>query len=92
MRRAGNELLLLGGAGQRFHPGAHPHAGLPRGDGAGALEDRRRRREATEALLRLLATGEIKPVISARLPLSEAARAHTLIESGQVLGKLVLKP
>jgi NADPH2:quinone reductase len=55
-------------------------------------QDRRRRREATEALLRLLATGEIKPVISARLPLSEAARAHTLIESGQVLGKLVLKP
>jgi NADPH:quinone reductase len=55
-------------------------------------QDRRRRHEATEALLRLLATGEIKPVISARLPLSEAARAHTLIESGQVLGKLVLKP
>lgn len=55
-------------------------------------QDRRRRREATEALLRLLAMGKIKPVISARLPLAEAARAHALIESGKLLGKLVLKP
>jgi NADPH2:quinone reductase len=54
--------------------------------------DRRRRREATAELLDLLAAGRIKPVISARLPLAEAARAHTLIESGKVLGKLVLKP
>jgi NADPH2:quinone reductase len=55
-------------------------------------QDRRRRREATEELLRLLAAGKIKPLISVRLPLAEAARAHALIESGQVLGKLVLKP
>ena len=55
-------------------------------------QDRRRRREATEELLRLLSAGKIKPMISARLPLAEAARAHALIESGQVLGKLVLKP
>jgi NADPH2:quinone reductase len=54
--------------------------------------DRRRRRKATEELLRLLGAGKIKPLISARLPLAEAARAHALIESGQVLGKLVLKP
>ncbi len=54
--------------------------------------DRPRRREATEKLLRFLAANQIKPVISVRLPLSEAARAHALIESGQVLGKLVLKP
>jgi NADPH2:quinone reductase len=55
-------------------------------------QDRRRRREATEELLRLLAAGKIRPAISTRLPLAEAARAHTLIESGQVQGKLVLKP
>lgn len=55
-------------------------------------QDRRRRREATEELIRLLAAGKIKPLISARLPLAEAARAHALIESGQVLGKLILKP
>lgn len=55
-------------------------------------QDRRRRREATEELLRLLAAGKIRPAISTRLPLAEAARAHALIESGQVQGKLVLKP
>jgi NADPH2:quinone reductase len=55
-------------------------------------QDRRRRREATEELLRLLASGKIKPLISVRLPLAEAARAHEMIESGRVLGKLVLKP
>jgi len=54
--------------------------------------DQDRRREATEDLLRLLAAGKIKPPISARLPLAEASRAHALIESGQVLGKLILKP
>ncbi len=55
-------------------------------------QDRQRRRKATDELLRLLTAGEIKPVIWARLPLAEAARAHALIESGKVLGKLVLKP
>ena len=55
-------------------------------------QDRRRRREATEELLRLLAAGKIRPAISTRLPLAEAARAHALIESGAVQGKLVLKP
>ena len=55
-------------------------------------QDRPRRREATKDLLRLLGAGKIKPVISARLPLAEAARAHALIENGQVLGKLILKP
>ena len=54
--------------------------------------DRQRRRKATEELLRLLAAGKIKPAIWARLPLADAARAHALIESGKVLGKLVLKP
>jgi len=54
--------------------------------------DRTRRREATGKLLRLFAAGKIKPVISVRLPLAEAARAHGMIEKGQVLGKLVLKP
>ena len=55
-------------------------------------QDRPRRRKATEALLRLLAGDKIKPMISVRLPLAEASRAHELIESGQVKGKLILKP
>jgi NADPH:quinone reductase len=55
-------------------------------------EDRRARRGATEELIRLLSSGKIEPRIHKRLPLSQAAEAHALIEKGQVLGKLVLKP
>jgi NADPH:quinone reductase len=55
-------------------------------------DDRERRRAATAKLIDLLAAGGIDPVISLRLPLAEAARAHALMEKGQILGKLVLKP
>lgn len=55
-------------------------------------KDRKRRREATKELINLLAAGKIKPEIAERLPLAEAARAHTMIESGVVKGKLILKP
>ena len=50
------------------------------------------RRNATVALLDMLRDGTIRPAIHARLPLGEAARAHALLESGAVLGKLLLKP
>ena len=43
-------------------------------------------------LFQHLADKKIKPHIHERIPLSEAARAHELLESGQVLGKLILKP
>ncbi len=43
-------------------------------------------------LFKHLADKKIKPHIHERIPLSEAARAHELLESGQVLGKLILKP
>lgn len=33
-----------------------------------------------------------RPAIQERIPLAEAARAHALLESGKVLGKLVLEP
>ena len=36
--------------------------------------------------------GRVKPVIHSVLPLSQARRAHELLEEGQVFGKLVLKP
>ena len=39
-----------------------------------------------------LAAGRINPLIYDRLPLAEAARAHELLESGTVIGKLLLKP
>jgi NADPH:quinone reductase len=54
--------------------------------------DRDARRRATSALLDLLAKGAIRPAIHARLPLAEAGRAQALLESGKVLGKLLLKP
>jgi NADPH:quinone reductase-like Zn-dependent oxidoreductase len=42
------------------------------------------------ALFGLLGEGKIKPVIAARFPLLEAAKANELLESGQVVGNIVL--
>lgn len=39
-----------------------------------------------------LAAGEISPRIHATMPLAEAARAHQLLEGGNVTGKVVLVP
>src|SRR5262249_40608843 len=50
------------------------------------------RAAATTTLLGHLAAGRIKPLIHARLPLAEAGRAQALLESGEVIGKLLLKP
>ena len=47
----------------------------------------------TEELLELanyLATGKINPLVHERIPLAEAARAHQILESGAVTGKIVL--
>jgi NADPH:quinone reductase-like Zn-dependent oxidoreductase len=41
-------------------------------------------------LFDLLGTGKLKPRISAKFPLLEAAQANELLESGQVSGKIVL--
>jgi len=54
--------------------------------------DAESRRGATDELLRLLGNGTIRPPIQERVPLAQAARAQALLESGRVLGKLVLKP
>jgi NADPH2:quinone reductase len=50
------------------------------------------RRAGMRALIEMLAAGKLNPRIHARLPLAEAARAHEMLESGVVLGKLLLKP
>lgn len=58
-----------------------------------SFDERSDIREATmEALLAYLADGKLHPLIYERLPLAEARRAHELLESGKVIGKLVLKP
>lgn len=50
------------------------------------------RRAGMRALIDMLAAGKLHPRIYARLPLSEAVRAHEMLESGAVIGKLVLLP
>lgn len=42
------------------------------------------------ALFKLLAEGKIDPVIAGRFPILEAAKANALLESGQVIGNIVL--
>jgi hypothetical protein len=42
------------------------------------------------ALFRLLEEGKIKPVIAKKFPILEAAQANALLESGQVIGNVVL--
>jgi NADPH:quinone reductase len=49
-------------------------------------------REDFLALLELLAADKIHPVVAERLPLSEAGRAHELLEQSASVGKLVLVP
>jgi NADPH:quinone reductase-like Zn-dependent oxidoreductase len=41
-------------------------------------------------LLGLLAEKKLRPIVGARLPLTEAARAHQMLESAAVIGKIVL--
>jgi len=41
-------------------------------------------------LFRMLEEGQIKPVIAAKFPLLEAAEANKLLESGQIIGNIVL--
>jgi NADPH:quinone reductase-like Zn-dependent oxidoreductase len=47
-------------------------------------------RETLVELLDALAAGRIKPVVAERIPLTEAARAHELLERGGYAGKVVL--
>jgi len=49
-------------------------------------------REDFRALLELLREDKIHPVVAERLPLSEARRAHEMLESSAAKGKLVLVP
>jgi NADPH:quinone reductase-like Zn-dependent oxidoreductase len=48
--------------------------------------------EDLATLFRLHSEGAIDPIVAGRLPLTEARKAHEMIESGAVQGKLVLLP
>jgi len=47
-------------------------------------------KEDWERLFKLLEEGKIKPIIAARFPLLEAAKGNELLESGGVIGNVVL--
>jgi NADPH:quinone reductase-like Zn-dependent oxidoreductase len=49
-------------------------------------------REDFSTLIELLREGDIHPVVAERLPLTEARRAHEMLESSASKGKLVLVP
>jgi NADPH:quinone reductase len=49
-------------------------------------------REDFRVLLELLREGKIHPVVAERLPLTEARRAHELLDQSAAVGKLVLVP
>lgn len=50
------------------------------------------RAQSMHDLIAKLAAGQIRPLIHDRLPLSDAWRAHGLLEARKVIGKLLLKP
>ena len=77
--REGRQVLPVGGRRR-----ALPVGGGPR--------DPEWFREDFLALLELLGADKIHPVIAERLPLSDARRAHELLESSAAKGKLVLVP
>jgi NADPH2:quinone reductase len=53
---------------------------------------RDQRQQMTRAIIELLAQRRINPRVGLRLPLSDAAKAQTLLEQGSVSGKIVLHP
>jgi len=50
------------------------------------------RRAGICALMDMLAAGKLHPRIHGHLPLAEATQAHDMLESGTVMGKLLLQP
>jgi len=62
----------------------------PYGTSSYFLFDKRPFLEDWAALFKLLEEGKIKPIIMKKFPILEAAQANTLLESGQVIGNIVL--
>lgn len=50
------------------------------------------RRRLIEKVLELFKEGRVRPPVFDRLPLADARRAHELLDGGDILGKLILKP
>ena len=54
--------------------------------------DIEKRRELVQNVVDQFSVRDLKPPIFKRLPLSEARLAHEIIDSREVMGKLILKP
>jgi len=52
--------------------------------------DHRLLMEDWKKLFKLLEDGKIKPIIAEKFPILEAAKVNALLESGQVIGNIVL--
>jgi NADPH:quinone reductase-like Zn-dependent oxidoreductase len=50
------------------------------------------RRDQLEDAVQLVAQGVLTPRVAEAFPLEEAARAHALVEAGEVVGRVVLRP
>ncbi|TRW47282.1 NAD(P)H-quinone oxidoreductase [Georgenia yuyongxinii] len=48
--------------------------------------------DVRERVWPMLDDGRLRPVVADRLPLADAARAHALLDSGKVFGKILLVP
>lgn len=48
--------------------------------------------EAFDECFKLATAGKLKATIGARFPLSDAAKAHELVEIGNIIGKVILEP
>lgn len=79
---------------QKLHHGRRsPWRGGPSRDlWAEGPRDPQAFREDFRALLELLRADKIHPMVAARLPLSDARRAHELLGQTAATGKLVLMP
>ena len=58
----------------------------------GILNDPALMMSSFQTLIGYLLKGQIKPVIYARIPLADVAKAHAILENGENIGKVILKP
>ena len=87
MAMGGRWILVgqLNGDFIRFNPAQLFHKGIS------LLSARSTTRRQLADSLELVRRGQVKPIISKRLPLEAAAQAHAMLESGKVTGRIVLK-
>ena len=58
-----------------------------------AFDDKPERRLANAAkCFEMVRDGRVKPLVDADLPLSEARKAHEMLDAGEIIGKLIMHP